>query len=42
MEVYGEVETYLHAILTSAVDGIEWPASHFGRFTIGEKKTGVY
>jgi hypothetical protein len=31
-----EVEVYLHAFLTSALDGAEWLASHPGCFTLHE------
>jgi hypothetical protein len=33
---YGGVETYLHAFLPTAMDGDEWPASHFGWSIPGE------
>jgi hypothetical protein len=35
MKAYKEVEVQLHAFLTSAVEGGEWSASRFGRFTSG-------
>jgi len=31
------VEVWLHAFLTSALDADEWLASHYGRFTPGER-----
>jgi hypothetical protein len=33
----GGVEGYLHAFLTSEIDGGEWSASRPGRFTPGKK-----
>lgn len=35
----GRVEVCLHSFFTSALDGVEWPASHLSRFTPAEKKT---
>jgi len=37
MKIYWGVESYLHAFLTSALDGDEWPAPCPGRFTLREK-----
>jgi len=34
----GRVEVCLHSFFTSALDGVEWPASHLSRFTPAEKK----
>jgi len=33
MKTYGGVEVQLHAFVTSELDGGEWSASRFGRFT---------
>jgi hypothetical protein len=33
MKADGTVEVYLHAFLTSAVDGSDWSASRPGQFT---------
>jgi hypothetical protein len=33
----GRMEVYLHALLTSALDGGEWSASRCGRFTPRER-----
>jgi hypothetical protein len=35
------VEVYLHLFLTLALDGGEWSASRYGRFTRGEMALGV-
>jgi hypothetical protein len=35
MKATGKVEVQLHSFLTLAVDGGEWPASHFGHFAAG-------
>jgi hypothetical protein len=37
MKTYEEMEVYLHAFLTSALDGCEWSASRPGRFTPGKE-----
>jgi hypothetical protein len=37
MQTYGRVEAQLHALLTSAPDEGEWPASRPGRFTLEER-----
>jgi hypothetical protein len=42
MKTYGEMETYLHAFLTSVLDGGEWTASRAGRFTSGETEKGTH
>jgi hypothetical protein len=39
---YGGVEAYLHAFLTSALDGDEWLASGLGRFILGERPAGTH
>jgi hypothetical protein len=36
MKEYGEVDVYIHIILTSVLVGGEWLASHPGRFNSGE------
>jgi len=36
MKTYWGVELYLHAFLTSALDGAEYSASRHGHFTSGE------
>jgi hypothetical protein len=36
------MEVYLHALLTSALDGGEWPASRPGHFNPGEKGPGTH
>jgi hypothetical protein len=42
MKTYGEVEVYLHAFLSSALDGGEWSASRPGRFTPRERAPGTH
>jgi hypothetical protein len=42
MEAYWGVEIYLHAFLTSALDGGEWSASRPGRFTRRERAPGTH
>jgi hypothetical protein len=42
MKTYWGVEVYLHAFLTSALDGGEWSASRPGRFTPKERAPGTH
>jgi hypothetical protein len=42
MKMYWGVEVWLHAFLTSSLDGGEWSASHPGYFTPRERATGTY
>jgi hypothetical protein len=42
MKAYWGVEVYLHAFLTSALDGGEWSASCPGRFTPRENARGTH
>jgi hypothetical protein len=42
MKVYWGVELWLHAFLTSALDGDEWSASSPGRFTPRERASGTH
>jgi hypothetical protein len=37
MKAYGGVDVQIHILLTWALVGGEWSASHPGRFTPGEK-----
>jgi hypothetical protein len=37
IKMCGGVEVMLHTFLSSALDGGEWPVSHPGRFTHGER-----
>jgi hypothetical protein len=37
MKAYVSVDVYIHIILTSALVGGEWSASHLGRFTSGKE-----
>jgi hypothetical protein len=39
MKTYEEVAAKLHTLLTSILDGGEWSASFFGRFTSVNKST---
>jgi len=41
MMTYEGVEVYLHAFLTSALDGGEWSASGPDRFTSGDRAPGT-
>jgi hypothetical protein len=42
MKMYWVVETYLHAFLTSALDGCEWSASQPGHFTLRERAPSTH
>jgi hypothetical protein len=42
MKVHWGVEVYLHAVLTSALDGSEWSVSHAGRLTSTERSAGTH
>jgi hypothetical protein len=41
MKTYWGVEVYLHAFLTSELDGGKWSASRSGRFTPRERAPGT-
>jgi hypothetical protein len=36
------VDVYIHVFLTSALVGVEWSASHPGRFTPGKRALGTH
>jgi hypothetical protein len=42
MKTYCRVEVCLHAILTLALDGGEWSASHPGRFILSVIAPGIH
>jgi hypothetical protein len=42
MKTYRGVEAYIHAFLTSALDGGEWSASRLGRFAPRERAPGTH
>jgi hypothetical protein len=42
MKTYGEVDVQIHVSLTSALVGGEWSVSRPGRFTPGERATGIH
>jgi hypothetical protein len=41
MTTQSKMEIQFHAFLTSALDGGEWSASRFGRFTPGDRFLGT-
>jgi hypothetical protein len=41
MKTLGSAEAAL-PFLTSALDGVEWSASHLGRYTSGARAPGIY
>jgi len=42
MKTYWGVEVQLYEFLTSALDGDEWSASRFGRFTPRTRASGIH
>jgi len=42
MQTDGEAEVQLHALLTSALDGVEWSPLRAGRFTPEERAPGSH
>jgi hypothetical protein len=42
MKMYGGVEVWVHAFLISALDGGEWSASRFGRFTLTDRVPSIH
>jgi hypothetical protein len=42
MKAYGGVDVYIHVFLTSALVGGEWSVSRSGRFTGGERASGIH
>jgi hypothetical protein len=42
MKAYWKVRVHLHALLSSALDGGEWSASHSARFTPRERAAGTH
>jgi len=42
MKTFVGVEVYVHAFLTSKLDGGEWSPSRTGRFTAEEKVPGTH
>jgi hypothetical protein len=42
MKAYGEVNVYVHVLLTSALVGGEWSASQHGRFIPEETAPGTH
>jgi hypothetical protein len=42
MKAYGEVNVYIHILLTSALAGGEWSASRPGRFIHDERVPGTH
>jgi hypothetical protein len=42
MKTYGGASSYIHVFLTLALDGVEWSASRFGRYTFGERARNTH
>jgi hypothetical protein len=42
MKACGEVDVQIQIFLTSALAGVEWSASHPGRFILGERSPGTH
>jgi hypothetical protein len=42
MKTYGGMDVQIHILLTSALAGGEWSASHHGCFTLGERAPGTH
>jgi hypothetical protein len=42
MKAYGGMDVQIHIFLTSALAGVEWLASHPGRFTPGTHWIGIW
>jgi hypothetical protein len=42
MKMYGRIELYLQALITSALDGGVWSHSRLGRIKSGERAPGIH